>query len=244
MSEAFEPIRWNTLRFETDDANVYAPKPASFLLADVASKIIRSGDQVLDACTGSGVIGIAIAALVKGSHVSVSDINEAALEVARRNAAINGVEIETVVSSFYDKFADHRFDVVTVHPPAVPYPANRDWGLSAGMRVATDGGSDGSELVLRSIAEARRILKPGGRLLLLLPHWSNVHKARNELGTHYSRVRELARKEVPFFPVSEGKPDKALLAHVERLASGGLIDMRFDQDPPLSIVSVIEAFAD
>jgi len=236
------PILWNDLEFETDDANVYSPKPASFLLAEYASKLVRPGERVLDACTGSGVVGIAIAKYVKSASVVLADINEAALAAARRNAERNGVAVEVFYSSLYNRFADGEFDVITVHPPAVPYPDGGDWGLSNGMRVATDGGDDGSILVIRAIAEARRALKPGGRFLLLLPHWSHVKKAWQTLREHYSDVTELARKQVDFFPVTEGKPDQALLAHVRNLAENGVIEMTFENEIPQSWVSVVEGF--
>ncbi|MEI6035354.1 MAG: methyltransferase [Verrucomicrobiae bacterium] len=237
------PILWHGLEFETDDADVYAPKPASFLLAEHASKLVRPGERVLDACTGSGVVGIAVAKSVSGASVVVADINESALAAARRNAERNGVAVEVVYSSLYDRFADGEFDVITVHPPAVPYPDGGDWGLSQGMRVATHGGDDGSALVIRSIAESRRALKPGGRFLLLLPHWSHVKKAWSSLLKHYIDVTELARKQVEFFPVTEGKPDAALLRHVKKLAAAGDIDMTFENEVPLSIVSVVQGFA-
>jgi methylase of polypeptide subunit release factors len=240
---AKESVSLSELKFETDD-NVYAPKPASLLLADEAIKVIRPGARVLDACTGSGVVGITIASQVPHAHVTVSDINEAALAAARRNASVNGVDIEVVFSSLYDAFPDDAFDFITVHPPAVPYPDDADWGLSAGMRVATNGGSDGSTLVVRSIAEAKPHLRKGGRLLLLLPHWSNVPAARHELKKHYRSVTELARKQVEFFPVKEGSASPRLLQHVKDLAASGTIEMTFENEVPLSIVSVIEARAD
>jgi release factor glutamine methyltransferase len=238
------PISWRNLEFETDDANVYAPKPASLLLAEEATKVIPPGARVLDACTGSGVVGIAIAKNVQGAEVTVSDINEAALAAARRNALRNQVQVEVVFSGLYDAFGAQAFDFITVHPPAVPYPDGDDWGLSDGMRVATHGGDDGSTLVLRSIAEAAPHLKRGGRLLLLLPHWSNVPKARKELGQHYRHVSELARKQVEFFPAREGKSSAKLLQHVKNLASSGAIEMTFENEVPLSIVSVVEAHND
>jgi len=238
------PVKWRDLQFETDDMNVYAPKPASLLLAEQAIGRIPPGARVLDACTGSGVVGIAIAKHVRGAHVTVSDINNAALAAARRNALRNQVQVEVIYSGLYDAFCDQAFDFITVHPPAVPYPDGDDWGLSDGMRVATDGGDDGSTLVLRSIAEAAPRLKRGGRLLLLLPHWSNVPKAREELRQHYRHVNELARKEVEFFPVREGNSNAKLLQHVKNLASSGAIEMTFENEVPLSIVSVVEAHND
>jgi methylase of polypeptide subunit release factors len=235
-----ETVQWNGLEFETDDADVYAPKPASLFFAEVATKLIRPGEQVLDMCTGSGIVGIAVSKFVKDASVVLSDINEAALSSAKRNAARNGVIVKLVPSNLYDHFADHEFDTITVHPPAVPYPVGADWGLSPGMRLATLGGDDGSEMVVRSIAEARRCLKDGGRLLLLLPHWSNVQRAWDELRKYYARVTELSRKQVEFFPVREGKPDQELIAHVRKLAGDGVIEMTFESEIPLSWVSVIE----
>ena len=238
------PLLWRDLRFDNADAEVYAPKPASLLLAEQAIDRIQPGAWVLDACTGSGVVGLAVARHVAGSVVTVADLAEPALETARRNADANGVNLHVVRSDLYGAFEPASFDVITVHPPAVPYPADGDWGLTQGMRVATDGGDDGSELVVRSIVEARPLLKPGGRLLLLLPHWSHLGKARQALAATYPSVEELARLSVEFFPVREGRSDERLLAHVRHLASEGSIDMTFDGPVPLSVVSVVEARID
>jgi methylase of polypeptide subunit release factors len=186
------------------------------------------------------VVGIAVGKFVRNVSVVLSDINDAALSSAKRNAARNGVIAKLVPSNLYDQFAKDEFDAITVHPPAVPYPDGADWGLSPGMRVATHGGDDGSELVVRSIAEARRCLKDSGRLLLLLPHWSNVRRAWEELRKHYSQVTELSRKQVEFFPIREGKPDQELIQHVRKLAADGVIEMSFESEIPLSWVSVVE----
>ncbi|MCS5690802.1 methyltransferase [Cyanobium sp. FGCU-6] len=234
-------ITWRELSFEASDRQVYAPRPASLLLAAKAVERVRPGERFLDACTGSGVVGIAVARYVAGAEVSVADVNPSALEAAHRNADANGVAIQVIFSDLYKAFPNDGFDVISVHPPAVPYPPGATWGLSEGMTLATDGGSDGSELVIRSIVEARSHLRPGGRLLLLLPHWSNVALARRTLEEHYVQVQELARLEVEFFPARDGVVDEPLLEHVRQLASNGTIEMTFETEVPLSVVSVIEA---
>lgn len=234
-------IHWRDLGFDASDRQVYAPRPASLLLAEQAVERVRPGDRFLDACTGSGVVGIAVARYVGGSQVSVADLNPAALAAARANAAANGVNLQVLSSDLYSAFPKDWFDVISVHPPAVPYPPGATWGLSEGMTLATHGGSDGSELVIRSIVEARAHLKPGGRLLLLLPHWSNVELARQTLADHYSEVRELARLDVEFFPARDGVASAPLLEHVRRLADNGTIEMWFETEVPRSVVSVVEA---
>ncbi len=237
-------LHWRDLDFDTTDAEVYAPKPASLLLAEWAIQRIQPGERLLDACTGSGVVGLAVARHVAGSHVTVADLAEKALASASRNAAANGLNLTVQRSDLYAAFQPASFDVVTVHPPAVPYPRGGDWGLTHGMRVATDGGDDGSELVIRSIVEARPLLRPGGRLLLLLPHWSHLGKAREALFATYGQVDELARLSVEFFPAREGQADQHLLDHLRQLASEGSIEMTFDSEIPLSVVSVVEARLD
>jgi release factor glutamine methyltransferase len=244
MTITHSPLIWRELRFDNADREVYAPKPASLLLAGLAIDQLKPGERVLDACTGSGVVGIAIARYVTGSIVTVADLAEPALETAQRNAAANGVNLEVVRSDLYAAFEPGSFDVITVHPPAVPYPAEADWGLSGGMRVATDGGDDGSALVVRSIVEAKPLLRAGGRLLLLLPHWSHLGKARQALADTYPVVKEMDRLSVEFFPVSEGRADERLLGHVKQLAHEGSIEMSFDGPIPLSVVSVVEARID
>ena len=170
----------------------------------------------------------------------LSDSNDEVLQVAKENYERNSVQADTVYSDLYGSFASEEFDLIAVHPPAVPYPVGKDWGMSKGMRFATHGGADGSTLVTRSISESSRCLKPEGKFLLLLPHWSNIKKAWEELRKWYAEVKEITKTKVDFFPVNEGRPNKELIQHVKELSEQGIIEMDFQRESVTSFVSVIE----
>jgi methylase of polypeptide subunit release factors len=172
----------------------------------------------------------------------LSDKSLEALKNAQNNANQNNVRVSTLQSDIYDGLSDQKFDLITVHPPAVPYPKGQDWGMTTGMRVATDGGNDGSHFVERSITEAKRHLRSKGSLLLLLPHWSNVTKAMKTLRSHYKEIKILGSKAVDFFPMIEGRPTRALIEHIKQLAAKGIIEMEFPENaPPQSSVTIIKA---
>ena len=234
-------LQWRNLEFDVSNADVYPPKPASLLLADIAMQEVQTQQRILDTCTGSGVVGIAAAKAAPESEITLADSSTVALEAARANASRNGVNVQTVISDLYNAFDDEYFDMITVHPPAVPYPEGKDWGMSDGMRLATHGGHDGSRLVVRSIEEAARCLKPEGKLLLLLPHWSSITKAWKALRQRYNEVVQLASQQVVFFPAIEGRHDEEMLRHVGRLAEQGSIQLRWEEKIPTSEVSVIRA---
>lgn len=232
---------WRGLKFDTGNLEVYPPKPASLFLAEIAIKVVRPGDKILDACTGCGVVAIAIAKFVPQTDVFASDFNPEAITATKRNAEQNGVAVTTVVADLYQSFPDNEFDVITVHPPAVPYPPKKDWGMTAGMKMATNGGNDGSALVSRSVVEAKRCLKKNGKLLLLLPHWSNVQRAQSLLRENYMDVVELGNRRVVFFPITEGTPSEDVVQYAHRIAKQGIIELEFENGKPFSTVSVIQA---
>lgn len=232
---------WRGLSFDTSNAEVYQPKPATLFCAEHAIALVKPGERVLEVGTGSGAIAIAIAKFVARSRVTASDINPEAVAATLHNARLNKVKIKVVAGNLYRPFKPSSFDVIIVHPPAVPYPSGRTWGMTKGMSVATNGGPDGSIVVTRSISEAVTYLKPKGRLILLLPHWSNAKKAYEELLGSYSSMRKIAEKKVRFFPTTEGRPTKQLLMHVRKLANEGVIELWEENGLLYSKVSIIEA---
>jgi HemK-like putative methylase len=122
---------------------------------------------VLDLCTGSGCIAIAIKHTVPEARVEASDISEDALAVFRRNAdAILSGQIVIHKSDRLNSIPG-KFDIIVSNPP---YLTSSETAKMKGDSwpeppLALDGGTDGLDFIRLIIAGAREHLAPGGRLL-------------------------------------------------------------------------------
>jgi release factor glutamine methyltransferase len=159
------------LSFEVSPA-VLIPRPETELIVEAALDLLQPADRsvvVADVCTGSGCIAVAFAHERPAARVVAADISDAALDVARRNAAAHGVasRIEFRRADLLDGL-DGPFDLIAANPP---YVAERDSpGLQPEVRdyepaVALFGGFDGRALMARLIPQAAERLRPRGYLL-------------------------------------------------------------------------------
>lgn len=126
------------------------------------------GKRVLDVCTGSGCIAIAIAKLGKPFIVHGVDISEEALAVARQNATELNASVELFAGDLMTKM-DGQYDVIVSNPPYIP-PSVIE-GLMPEVRLhepmlALDGGQDGLEFYRKIARQAVARLAPNGRLFL------------------------------------------------------------------------------
>ena len=128
---------------------------------------------MLDLCTGSGCIGLAIANHVPSARVSLCDVSPAALRVARQNAAQQKLagrvhcllgDVRQKVPEFWGKFS-----LITANPPYVTRaemaqldPSVRDYE----PHLALDGGADGLDLYRMILRNFTAALQPGGYICL------------------------------------------------------------------------------
>jgi release factor glutamine methyltransferase len=132
--------------------------------------------RVLDLCTGSGCIAVALAKHLPQTAIAASDISAAALAVAQRNATRHAVA-DRITFASGDLFAPWDgaapFDALVSNPP---YIAETEWATlprnvrEHEPRAALAGGPDGLDVIRRIIAEAPRHLAAGGHLLLEIGH--------------------------------------------------------------------------
>ena len=111
---------------------------------EIIARIIPSGsDNILDIAAGTGEPGLTIAALLNGGKVTITDLSEDMLTIAKENAATKGISnIETIACDVCElPFADNSFDAISCRFGFMFFPD---------MQLAAN--------------EMARVLKPGGRI--------------------------------------------------------------------------------
>lgn len=143
---------------------VFHPISDSRLLAARACATASPGARVLELCTGSGAVAVALARCGAAAVTAVDRSWRATLTV-RLNARRNGVSVRARRGDLFDAVPGERFDLVVANPPYVPA---RDAALPLrGPGRATDAGHDGRVLLDRICAQAADHLTPGGALLVV-----------------------------------------------------------------------------
>ena len=157
--------------------HVLIPRSDTEVLAQQAIDYLKDypGARVLDLCTGSGCVGLAIASRLADCRVVLADCSEEALRIARTNARLNHLQSRTAVLQA-DALAPptakfDAFQCIVSNPPYIPTGALAD--LDPSVRdyephLALDGGADGLDFYRAIAARWKEALLPGGRLLLEL----------------------------------------------------------------------------
>ena len=175
---------------------VLIPRPETELLAEEAVKVIRSQKlnphappfakggngrvTILDLCTGSGCLALALAKEFPHAQIYGTDVSEVAIIYAKENAEINGIKNVTFLKGslfepLRELFTVHHslftFDLIVSNPPYIRRDDIRnlqqeikDWEPVE----ALDGGDDGLNFYRSIIPESRHYLKESGCLMLEL----------------------------------------------------------------------------
>ena len=92
----------------------------SILLSDFAARRLRASTRVVDLCAGSGIIALLLAAR-RPEYTAAVELQPAAAEAARRNAALNSLSIDVICADINTSpLPAGAFDLVTCNPPYFP----------------------------------------------------------------------------------------------------------------------------
>lgn len=154
------------------DERVLIPRPETEELAVMAANALEDGQSVLDLCTGSGAIAVAVYKETKrrGCNIKMTavDISAEALELAKENAEANEADILFVQSDLFTRLRG-RFDLIISNPPYIPSADIETLQTEVKdyePRLALDGGADGLDIYRRIAAEAAKYLNRGGMLMM------------------------------------------------------------------------------
>ena len=150
------------------DPRALIPRNDTEALCEEAIRHIRPGSSVLDLCTGTGALAIAIKKLCPGAVVTASDISGDALSLAKENAQSNRAEIRFLQGDLFAPIAKEQFDVIVSNPPYIPdgLRGQLQAEVEKEPALALFGGADGLDFYRRITAEAPLHLYPDGWLCL------------------------------------------------------------------------------
>ena len=164
---------------------VFVPRPETQSLAEHAIAhaqnfgVNEAGVSILDLCSGSGALAIALARAIPWANVSALEASAEACSYLERNVAALAPDVKVVHSSvaeFAGVVTEHSVDMIVANPPYVPehQVPNEPEVADFDPPMALFGGPDGLDVVRDIVALALDALRPGG--ILLMEH-SNLQGA-------------------------------------------------------------------
>ena len=167
-----EHLRGQTLKF-ISDAGVFSKKGVDYgskVLIEVMD--IPENAEVLDVGCGYGPIGFTAARLAGNGHVTMLDVNSRAVELAKENAKLNGIQNVTILESdLLAAVQGKSFDVVLTNPP---------------IRA-------GKETVHAIFEQAHAHLRDGGTLWIVIQKKQGAPSAKAKLESLFRQVEEVTK---------------------------------------------------
>lgn len=152
------------------DERALIPRQDTETLVELALRRMQTKKEpkVLDLCTGSGAVGLAVKYYRSDAQVTLTDISRDALSLARENAALHGLDVRVRQGDLLEATFGERFDFILSNPPYLTEQDMRE--LQAEVRcepeLALRGGEDGLDFYRRIAGGLSLALRDDGELLV------------------------------------------------------------------------------
>ena len=173
-----EPLQYITGKQEFMKLNFLVTKDVLIPRADteiLVENVIKLAENIpnpviLDLCTGSGAIAVSLAKYIRNVHICAVDISSKALQIAKKNAELNGVKnnIEFVESNLFDKIKEKKFYIIVSNPPYIETNTIKTLpkDVQNEPKIALDGGKDGLDFYRKISENGYKFLNRQGYLCL------------------------------------------------------------------------------
>lgn len=149
------------------DERVLVPRPETEGLFEIAMKMVRNPEVIVDLCTGSGALALALKKAFPTAAVFATDVSEDAVEVAIQNKYRNRLDVYFALGDLFDPLPASLFGEIDLLVANPPYVAEGEFSLlpddvQREPRVALVAGPTGLEMIRAIGATAADWLRPGG----------------------------------------------------------------------------------
>lgn len=179
---------WNQKLYVTKDTLIPRADTevlVSTVLDDIVDKNAKL--KILDLGTGTGAIGLALAAELVNSQIVAVDLYQQSLDVAKNNAQANNItNVKFIQSSWYTSLDTGKFDIIVSNPPYIDLADTnieqsvKEYEPARALFAADNGLADIKEI----ISQAKNFLNPGG--LVYIEHGFTQADAVTALFSQYS----------------------------------------------------------
>lgn len=190
-----------SLSFKTTAATL-VPRPETELLVEQAIALCmgKAAINVLELGTGTGAIALSIKKHCPHAAITATDISEAALQVARENAQKLELEVDWLVSDWFQALPLERYHLIVSNPPYIaqadPYLKRGD--LPAEPQIALSSGPSGLEALQEIIGTAPQwLLKEG---VLMVEHGYDQQQAVHQLFVEEGFVGIVTQRDINGLP--------------------------------------------
>ncbi|MDH3249326.1 MAG: peptide chain release factor N(5)-glutamine methyltransferase [Acidimicrobiia bacterium] len=153
------------------DHRVLIPRPETELLWEIATALVDAPKVIVDLCTGSGALALALAKSFPEARVLGTDLSVDALDVARANGDLLEATVDWCCGDLFEALPEDLFGTVDLLVSNPPYVAECQYAalpedVRREPKLALVSGQTGLEAYERIAAEIGRWLAPGGRFAL------------------------------------------------------------------------------